>query len=93
MAWNEVVLTLGLSVVFGLPTLAFGMYWTAEFLGLRVDRARRALSRAEAEELRAELATLHARVAGLEGAHEETLRLEERLEFLQRLLEQPAGGR
>jgi Tfp pilus assembly protein PilO len=93
MAWNEVVLTLGLSVVLGLPVLGFTMYWTAEFLGLRVERAKAGLSPHEAQELRAQVAALQARVAELEGVHDEAARLEERVEFLQRLLEQPADAR
>jgi cell division protein FtsB len=86
MTWMEVVLTLGLSTLFGLPVLGFGLYWTAEFLGLRVERRKQALSAAQAEQLQAELLALRERVAELEQG----VSLEERVEFLERLLAEPA---
>ncbi len=89
MEWMDVVLTLGLSLIFGLPTLGFGLYWTAEFLGLKVERRERAIPEAEAEALRAQLAALGERVSELEGTGERVARLEQEIEFLQRLLEQP----
>ena len=89
MEWKDVILTLGLSVIFGLPTLGFGLYWTAEFLGLKVKQRKRAISAAEAEALRAQLAALGERVSELEGTGERVARLEQEIEFLQRLLEQP----
>ena len=88
----DVVLTLGLSTIFGLPVLGFGMYWTAEFLGLRVERRKQALSAAQAEQLQAELAALRERVAELELSREQAELLAERVEFLERLLDQPSGA-
>ncbi len=89
MEWKDIVLTLGLSLIFGLPTLGFGMYWTAEFLGLKVERAKQALSAGDTKRIQEQLQALQQRVAELEQSGERVLELENQVDFLHRLLERP----
>lgn len=89
MEWKDIVLTLGLSLIFGLPTLGFGMYWTAEFLGLKVDRRKQALAQGDTGHLQEQLQALQQRVAELEQSGERVLELENQIDFLHRLLERP----
>ena len=88
MEWSEIVLTLGLSAMFGLPLLGFGLYWTAEFLGLRVRERTRRLSASEAESLRAQIAALQAQVDQLRGGEARLDQLEEQIAFMERLLDE-----
>lgn len=87
MPWSDVLLSLGLSAIFGLPLLGFVLYWTAEFLGLHVETRKRRLSAAEAEAVRAQVAELQAQVDGLRGSEARIAQLEEQLAFVERLLD------
>lgn len=88
MSWSEVILTLGLSAIFGLPVLGFSLYWIAEYLGLKVKERKHQLSGKEAEELRAELARLQARLDQIQGNELRLGQVEEQLAFIERLLDE-----
>ena len=91
MPWSEVVLTIGLSSVLGLPVLGFTLYWIAEFLGLRVEERKRRLTVAEAEEVGAQIACMQAQINALQGTGERLASVEDQLVFLERLVDQRAG--
>lgn len=92
MSWSEVLLTLGLSTLFGLPVLGFTLYWVAEFLGLRVDAKKRRLSDTEAAALHAQLAALQTQVEQLQGSWDRVAQLEEQIAFVERLLDERASA-
>lgn len=79
-----------LTVLFGLPTLGFGLYWAAAFLELRVKAHRRRLSPTEAEAVRAQIAALQAQVDELRSGEARIAHLEEQLAFMERLLNERA---
>lgn len=81
-----------LAAVFGLLLLGFGMYWTAEFLGLRVEAHRRQLSTTETEALNAKIAALQADVDQLRSGEARIGHLEEKLAFVERLLDARAAA-